>query len=180
MTEPARNATFSAGGRPVRAASAVRTFERTATFMPMKPAAAESTAPIRKPTAAPQPELVVEAEQQERDDRDDRDRRVLAAQVRRGAFLHGARDLLHPLGARGLAEEPAREAEAVDDGRRRAEQREENCMVRKPAHRFRAPPGRVRVTKSAPGSPGAGDYVSQAPVEPSITAAACGRSGGRA
>jgi hypothetical protein len=37
------------------AASAVRTFERTATFMPMNPAAAESTAPIRKPIAVAQP-----------------------------------------------------------------------------------------------------------------------------
>jgi hypothetical protein len=37
------------------AASAVRTFERTATFIPMNPAAAESTAPIRKPKAVDQP-----------------------------------------------------------------------------------------------------------------------------
>ena len=58
MTEPARKATFSAGLRPCLAASAVRTFERTATFMPMKPAAAESTAPIRKPMAVPQPSLL--------------------------------------------------------------------------------------------------------------------------
>ena len=55
MTEPARNATFSAGRSPLFAASAVRVFERTATFMPMKPAAAESTAPIRNPIAVPQP-----------------------------------------------------------------------------------------------------------------------------
>ena len=55
MTEPARNATFSAGVRPCFAASAVRTFARTATFMPMNPAAAEKTAPIRKPIAVPQP-----------------------------------------------------------------------------------------------------------------------------
>ena len=33
-------------------------FERTATFMPMKPAAAERTAPIRKPNAVPQPSLL--------------------------------------------------------------------------------------------------------------------------
>jgi len=57
VTEPARKATLSAGGSPCRAASAVRTFERTATFIPMKPAAAESAAPMRKPTAAPQPSL---------------------------------------------------------------------------------------------------------------------------
>ena len=55
VTEPARNATLSAGGSPWRAASAVRTFERTATFIPMKPAAADRTAPMRKPIAVPQP-----------------------------------------------------------------------------------------------------------------------------
>ena len=32
---PARNATFSAGGTPPRAASATRAFARTDTFMPM-------------------------------------------------------------------------------------------------------------------------------------------------
>ena len=44
--------------QPALAASAVRTFERTATFMPMKPAAAERAAPIRKPIAVPQPSLL--------------------------------------------------------------------------------------------------------------------------
>ena len=37
------------------AACAVRTLARTETCMPMKPAAPESTAPIRKPTATSQP-----------------------------------------------------------------------------------------------------------------------------
>ena len=37
------------------AACAVRTLARTETFMPMKPAAPESTAPIAKPTATSQP-----------------------------------------------------------------------------------------------------------------------------
>ena len=55
MTDPAENATRSAGATPCLAASAVRTFARTATFIPMKPAAAEKTAPIRKPNAVPQP-----------------------------------------------------------------------------------------------------------------------------
>ena len=55
MTEPARKATLSAGRSPDLAASAVRTFERTATFMPMKPAAAERMAPMAKPIAVPQP-----------------------------------------------------------------------------------------------------------------------------
>ena len=55
-------------------------------------------------------ELVVEADQEERHDRDDRDRRVLLAQVRRRALLHGARDLLHPLVAGRLLEQPVDEA----------------------------------------------------------------------
>ncbi len=55
MTEPARNATSSAGLSPLLAASAVRTFDRTATFMPMNPAAADRMAPIAKPIAVPQP-----------------------------------------------------------------------------------------------------------------------------
>ena len=55
MTAPALKATRSAGRTPPFAASAVRTFERTATFIPMKPAAAERTAPIRKPKAVDQP-----------------------------------------------------------------------------------------------------------------------------
>ncbi len=48
------NAVDSAGPRPVRAASAVRTLARTATLMPMKPAAAEALAPIRNPIAVVQ------------------------------------------------------------------------------------------------------------------------------
>ena len=36
---------------PPRAASATRQFARTETFMPMKPAAADSTPPSAKPTA---------------------------------------------------------------------------------------------------------------------------------
>ena len=39
------------------AAWAVRTLARTETFMPMKPAAAESTAPTAKPTATSQPSV---------------------------------------------------------------------------------------------------------------------------
>ena len=77
----------------------------------------------------PPAELVVEAEQQERDDRDDRDRLVLAAEVRRGAFLDGARDLAHPLVARRLAQEPVREGEAVRDGDARTDERKEDGVV---------------------------------------------------
>ena len=55
VTVPPLKATESAGASPDLAASAVRTFERTATFMPMKPVSPESTAPIRKPIATFQP-----------------------------------------------------------------------------------------------------------------------------
>ena len=63
MTEPARKATFSAGASPSLAASAVREFERTATFMPMKPAAAERTRADQEPEGRPPAELVIDAEQ---------------------------------------------------------------------------------------------------------------------
>ena len=48
---PPLNATSSAGPMPLVAACAVRTLARTETFMPMKPQAPESTAPITKPAA---------------------------------------------------------------------------------------------------------------------------------
>ena len=48
---PPRNATSSAGPMPRVAACAVRTLARTETFMPMKPQAPDSKAPITKPTA---------------------------------------------------------------------------------------------------------------------------------
>ncbi len=77
----------------------------------------------------PPAELVVEAEDQERHDGDDGDRRVLLLQVRGRAFLDGARDLLHPLRARGLAHEPDREVEAVADRHACADEREQHGMV---------------------------------------------------
>ena len=57
VTEPPRNATLSAGPKPPRAASAVRTLARTETIMPMKPAAPDRIAPIRKPIAASLPSV---------------------------------------------------------------------------------------------------------------------------
>ena len=102
--------------------------------MPMKPAAAESIAPTRKPIAVPQPELVVEAEQQERHDRDDRDRRVLLAEVRGRALLDGAGDLLHPLVARRLLEQPPGQVEAVQDRDAGADEREQHGMVNEEVH----------------------------------------------
>ena len=48
---PARKAMVRPRCRLVRAASAVRTLARTEMFMPMKPAAPESSAPSTKPTA---------------------------------------------------------------------------------------------------------------------------------
>ena len=61
MTVPPLNATDSAGAMPRFAASAVRTFDRTATFIPMKPVSADSTAPIRKPIATLMPRSSVQA-----------------------------------------------------------------------------------------------------------------------
>ncbi len=50
VTAPALNAILRPPASECRAASAVRTFACTETFMPMKPAAPESTAPMMKPT----------------------------------------------------------------------------------------------------------------------------------
>ena len=52
---PALKASSSPPASEVVAACAVRTLARTETFMPMKPAAPDSTAPIRKPTATSMP-----------------------------------------------------------------------------------------------------------------------------
>ena len=106
MTEPARNATLSAGATPsrgrlgradVRAHGDVHADEAGRGREHRADQEADRGAPA---------ELVVEAEREERHDRDDRDRRVLLAQVRGGALLDGARDLLHPLVARGLLQQP--------------------------------------------------------------------------
>ena len=63
-----------------------------------------------------------------KDDGDDADRRVLASEVRR-AFLHGAGDLLHPLGACRLLEDPPRQVQADGNLEERADQREQDCVV---------------------------------------------------
>ena len=52
---PALKASSRPPASELIAAWAVRTLARTETFMPMKPAAPESTAPIRKPIATSQP-----------------------------------------------------------------------------------------------------------------------------
>ena len=52
---PALNASSSPFASEPIAAWAVRTLARTDTFMPMKPAAPESTAPIRNPIATEDP-----------------------------------------------------------------------------------------------------------------------------
>ena len=51
VTDPPLKATSSAGGTPPRAASATRALARTERFIPMNPAAPESTPPITKPIA---------------------------------------------------------------------------------------------------------------------------------
>ena len=55
VTAPALKARSRPPASEPMAACAVRTLARTETFMPMKPAAPESTAPIRKPIATSQP-----------------------------------------------------------------------------------------------------------------------------
>ena len=80
----------------------------------MKPVAPDSTAPIRKPTAA---NLAEQDEQQhEHDDADDGDGRVLAAQIGGRAFLDGLRDLLHARSAGIGGHDPRRGDDAVQHG----------------------------------------------------------------
>ena len=55
VTAPDLKATSRPPPSDTVAAWAVRTLARTETFMPMKPAAPDSTAPIRKPTPTCQP-----------------------------------------------------------------------------------------------------------------------------
>ncbi len=52
VTAPDLKAMSRPAARLLEAACAVRTLARTETFMPMKPAAPDRTAPIRKPIAA--------------------------------------------------------------------------------------------------------------------------------
>ena len=58
VTAPALNEMSRPAASDFVAACAVRTFARTETFMPMKPAAPESTAPIRKPIATRAPSRI--------------------------------------------------------------------------------------------------------------------------
>ena len=51
VTAPARNATVRPACKPVCAAAAVRTLERTEMFIPIKPATPDRTAPTTKPVA---------------------------------------------------------------------------------------------------------------------------------
>ena len=95
------------------AACAVRTLARTETFMPMKPAAPERTAPMAKPTATSQPRS--QPTNEEDDDADDADGGVLALEIGLRAFAHRGGDLLH-LGAAGIGLQHRRgRPDAVND-----------------------------------------------------------------
>ena len=81
--------------------------------MPMKPAAPESTAPIRKPTADQPAEQ--QADDHEDDRADDGDGRVLPRQIGLRAFLDGGRDLLHARRAGARGHHRAYGVDAVDN-----------------------------------------------------------------
>ena len=99
-------------------------------------------------------ELVVEAEQEERRDRDEADRRVLAPKVGSRSFLHRLADLAHALAAGRPAEHPDGQPDSEPDRDARAEEREQHgVMVEKPAQS-------ASLTKSAPGCPGAAQFLS--------------------
>ena len=99
-------------------------------------------------------ELVVEAEQEERRDRDEADRHVLAPEVGSRAFLHRLADLAHALVAGRPAEHPDRQPDSEPDRHARAEERKQHgVVVEKPAQS-------ASLTKSAPGCPGAAQFLS--------------------
>ena len=100
----------------------------------MKPAAAENTRADQEAERRAPPELVVEAEQEERHDRHDGDGRVLLAQVRRGALLDRARDLLHLLVAGRLLQQPPGEVEPVQNRHGRAREREPDGVIYEEVH----------------------------------------------
>ena len=71
----------------------MRTLARTETFMPMKPAAADSTAPMKNPIAVCTPST--RSSMTRITTPDQADRHILPVQVGARAFLHGRRDFLH-------------------------------------------------------------------------------------
>ncbi len=124
---PPRKATSSAGPMPRVAACAVRTLARTETFMPMKPQAPESTAPMTKPMAVVRVEE--DADQDGQHHADDGDGLVLLGQVGRRAGLDGRRDLLHAGVARVLGKDPAAGPESISHGRKAADERQDQRRV---------------------------------------------------
>ena len=90
------------------------------------------------------PELVVEPEQEERQDRHHGDRRVLLAEIRSGALLDRARDLLHLLVARRLLEQPPGEVQPVQNRHGRTRKREPDGVIYEEVH---GPPVLPPVTK---------------------------------
>src|SRR5262249_45777992 len=142
VTDPPLKAIESAGLRPPRAASAVRTVGRTETVMPMKPAAADATAPIRDPTAALQPTsdrapaalLTARgggggagpgpADRPNRPGGAPGDDRVRGGEVGRRPLRDGGGDSLHALVAGRLAEQVDGRAHAVGDRHEPTRERE--------------------------------------------------------
>src|SRR5262249_55450542 len=133
------------GGADVRAHSDVHADEAGSS----RQRSADQEAHRRAPA-----ELVVEADQEEGHDRDETDRRVLAPEVGGRALLYRAADLAHPLTARGLLEHPYRQPDPERDRCAGAEEREQHgVMVEERAQT-------ASLTKSAPGCPGAAQFLS--------------------
>ena len=91
---PALKASSRPPASELIAACAVRTLARTDTFMPMKPAAPDRTAPISEADRHQPAEQI--ADDQEDHDADDGDGGVLALEIGLRAFAHRRGDLLHP------------------------------------------------------------------------------------
>ncbi len=113
VTAPPLNASWRAGLIPPRAASAVRRLERTEMFMPDVPGGtAQHRTDQEEDTGLPSER---EGEEQEDDRPDPGDDRVLPVEVGLGALLDRLGDLLHPVIALRLAQDPEDQIDGIEE-----------------------------------------------------------------
>ena len=130
VTAPDRKAMSRPPASDFVAACAVRTLARTETFMPMKPAAPDRIAPIRKPIATVHESSSPSAD--EHDDADGGDGRVLPPQIGLRAFRDRAGNLLHARGAGVRRHQALDRVDAVDDGKQSTDDNQAQQHARMP------------------------------------------------
>ena len=150
VTAPALKATSRPSPSDFVAACAVRTLARTETFMPMKPAAPDRTAPIRKPIATICPEKPEERDEEH--DADDGDRQILALEIGLRAFGDRAGDLLHARGAGVALHDVGVGPDAVGD-----RQSAKDDDQQQGGHEVYSAPGGARANPGGPANDRRGD-----------------------